>query len=129
MLKLDLRIFGGRGGGSGGIGAGVGVGKKSGGSAGGSGIGSTGGSNNITAGKEEPNGNATRSSTGPVLKLESGVNYNVYRVKEDGSEKEISTGEPASSLKGGLLRGTAPDPSDGLWKDRYGKKYRVVRSK
>lgn len=122
MIRLNLQLFGGRGGGSGGAGS-----KGSGGGAGGGGTGASGGGNGgggkLNAAKEEP------KKTGPVTKLEPNERYDVYVVR-DGREtsQALNTDMTAAEVRS-TLNHPVRDDKTGLWKNKYGKVYRIVRSK
>ena len=149
MIKLNLQMFGGRGGGSGGAGGGAG-GKSDGGntaSDGGPGSGRGGGGRLMDGEKriepkslfpntppqygpaKAPEQTRSSSNNGNVLKLEKNEKYTLYKVKDNGNESEYDTNMSASDVKE-IIRGSSPDPKTGLWKDKKtGRMYRVVRSR
>lgn len=120
MIRLNIQMFGGRGGGSGGGGGGGGGGSsgKGKGSAGGKGTG-----NDAIGGGKIPEEKEDNSN---VRKIVSGETYDMYVIK-NGVEKISDRDNSAEDTKE-LLSGYHPD-SNGIWKDRYGRAYRVVRHK
>lgn len=147
MIRLNLQMFGGRGGGSGNIGAGHDKGNKGqavasdggpGSNRGGGGRRMDGGEPTVPRGlyperqqygKENNPSRSSASSNGSVTKLEKDEKYTIYKIREDGRQSELSSGVTGSEAKSGVLHGASPDPKDGIWKDKHGRKYRVVRSR
>ena len=123
MIKLDAQLFAKGGSGSDGLGAykrttkeaiASASGSRSHGSAGGSGLGAAGGYA-LTARKEDDN---------HVSSIKAKETYELYRVSEKGEKLyDTSDGKEAKYE----LQGYKYDDRTGLWKDRYGKTYRVKR--
>lgn len=65
----------------------------------------------------------------PVTKLEVGEKYNIYVVR-NGKEtsQALNTDLTASEVRK-ALNNPVLDDKTGLWKNKYGKVYRIVRSK
>ena len=120
MIRLNLQLFGGRGGGSGGAG-----GKGSGGGAGGGGTGASGGGNGgggkLNAAKEEP------KKTGPVTKLEPNERYDVYVVRDGKvNSRSLEDNLSAAEVRSTLNRPVYDSKTD-TWKNKYGKVYKIRR--
>jgi len=128
MIKLNLQIFGGRGG-SGGTGAGAGGGgtkqDNTGGSAGGSGKGSSGGSGKgKSTGAKQPV--QFTDNEGNVKVILSGYKYDLYSVEKN-KEAIFNKGEPwkAEDTRD-YLEGYEYDSKTGTFVDKNtGMKYRV----
>lgn len=124
MIRLDLQLFAKGGSGSDGIGAYKRTTKEAIALSGGPGGGSGGGSGGASSGK----GSApeTRERTGPVTSLYKDEKYDIYKIR-DGKEREYDSGSSYSETRE-LLRTYQP-VGNGIWRDRYGREYRIVRSR
>lgn len=120
MIRLILNRFGGGSSGSGGIGADGGPKTTTKHEF----HGSAGGSGGVGISRSQSDSRQNISDDNYVMEIKNEETYELYRVK-DGNEKYYDTDNGKNIRE--ELEGYKPDPATGLWKDRYGKYYRVKR--
>jgi hypothetical protein len=80
-----------------------------------------------TSGGGTSKASAQKQDDQHVTSLSKGETYELFRVREDGTEKYYDRDDYENIKE--ELEGYKPDSKTGLWRDKYGKRYRVVRVK